>query len=219
MIDIHSHILPGCDDGAESLEVSRDMLAAAARVGITHIVATPHLRRHFRYEQCQNAFEQLRPYALSMGVELRLGFEVNYVALLKLTERELPMARIEGTHALLLEFPTRLLPPEWQFTLSELIQCGYRIIIAHPERYAFIQNKPEIAREMINYGAMLQVDAESLDELPWSEYRRTALRILKAGQASFIASDAHNVKGYDRLEKLQKKYAALWPSGGFDLMM
>ena len=218
-LDIHSHILPGIDDGSRDLETSIAMLDAAVKAGVKQIIATPHARHSFNLPAAAAAYQQLAPHAKARGVELLGGFEVHFSMLLKLTPEQLRSCRLAGTSALLIEFSTEILPPDWQFTISDLTQAGYRVIIAHPERYRFVQQNLALLSEMRSYGALFQLSANCLEAPLFSPARKAALKMLKDGTISFIASDAHNVSGYERLEKLEKKYASVWPQGGMDKLL
>lgn len=209
LTDIHAHILPCVDDGARDLDESIRMLETAYELGVRGIVATPHARRRFKLENAYQAYETLRPIAAARGIALELGCELHYDLLLKLDAKQLKKHCSLKNH-LLLEFDNHLLPPEWEYTLSDLIDAGYRVIIAHPERYRPVQKNPDIVQEMRGYGCSIQLDAVSYHARPWSEERRTFSRILDNGWADYIASDAHNAEDYriygEVLGKLAKRY-------------
>lgn len=211
MIDIHSHILPGIDDGARDARESAEMLKEAATAGISILYATPHAKRRADWQAIHAAYEATAPVALRYGIQLRLGFEVLYDLLIRLGPDELPYYCYQNSKTLLIEFHTQITPQRWEYTLSGLKQAGYRVIIAHPERYRFIQDKLAIAMELRRYGAMLQLDAESLAAKPWDKARRTAQRLLEEGQLSFIASDAHDPDGYRLYGTLRQKLSKTWP--------
>jgi protein-tyrosine phosphatase len=104
MLDIHSHILPGVDDGARSHRQSLQMLAAARSAGVDILVATPHLK-HLNVDtnRISEAFLWLKPYALAAGISLLRGYEISYQVLLDLPYSELGRYCISGTNLLLLE--------------------------------------------------------------------------------------------------------------------
>lgn len=211
MVDIHSHVLPGIDDGARGAQESEEMLKEAAAAGVSILYATPHAKRRADWQAIRAAYEATASVALRYGIQLRLGFEVLYDLLIRLGPDELPYYCYQNSKTLLIEFHTQIVPHRWEYTLSALKQAGYRVIIAHPERYRFIQDKPAIAMEMRRYGAMLQLDAESLAAKFWDKARRTAQRLLEEGQVSFIASDAHAPDGYRLYDALHQKLEKAWP--------
>lgn len=211
MIDIHSHILPGIDDGARDARESAEMLKEAAAIGVSILYATPHAKSRADWQTIQAAYEATASEALRYGIRLRLGLEVLYDLLIRLDRDELPRYCYHNSRTLLLEFHSQIIPHRWEYTLSGLKQAGYQVIIAHPERYRFVQEKPDIAMELRGYGALLQLDAESLAAKPWDRARRTAQRLLTEGQVSFIASDAHDPKGYRLYGSLRQKLEKAWP--------
>lgn len=211
MIDIHSHILPGIDDGARTLEESVDMLREAAAAGVSILYATPHARRHVDWRAVHAAYQAVAREALRLGIQLRLGTEILYDLLIRLSGDELPYYCYQNSKTLLLEFHSQIIPHRWEHTLSALKQAGYQVIVAHPERYRFIQRKPGIAMEFGRYGALLQLDVESLAAKPWDGARRAARRLLGEGVASFIASDAHRPEGYRLYAAMHRKLEKVWP--------
>ena len=88
---------------------------------------------------------------------------------------------------------------------------GYLPIIAHPERYFYVQKDMGIAREMMDYGCELQVDAGGLLAGPWSAEQKTARKLLERGMASYIASDAHRPEQYTVYGKVFRKFRDEWP--------
>ena len=211
MIDIHSHVLPGVDDGAKNLTESINMLQQAANLGITKLYATPHAKKRIDWVQMNAVYLQTAAEARKCGIELMLGSELLYDLLLKLNGDELYHYCYKQTLTLLLEFHSQIVPPRWEYTLSALRDTGYRVIIAHPERYRFIQENIELVTTFRRYGAMLQLDAESLMGKPWDRIYRTACAILKQGFADFVSSDAHNVDMYQQYASTYKKYSKYWP--------
>jgi protein-tyrosine phosphatase len=212
MMDIHSHILPEIDDGASCLEESIAMLREARKVGITAICATPHAKTRMDWDRVNAAFHGLESEAAKMGIQLTLGAELMYDLLTRLTTAELDRYCYQGTKTFLLELPTDILPPKWECTLSELKQAGYRAIIAHPERYRFVQSNLMQAFEFHRYGALLQLDAESFALKWWDKTHIAAHKLLQQGAASFIASDAHSAGGYRIYGEIRQKSALIWPA-------
>jgi len=211
MIDIHSHVLPGVDDGAEDLAVSVKMLQLAAKIGITKLYATPHAKRQIDWTNMNRIYRQTAAEAHKVGIELLLGSELFYDLLIKLNGDELPQYCYQNTTTLLLEFHTQIVPPRWEYTLSALRDAGYHVIIAHPERYRFIQENIDLAMAFRRYGALLQLDTESLMRKPWDRTYRTARTILDKEVVDFISSDAHSIDMYQQYASAYKKYSTRWP--------
>ena len=118
---------------------------------------------------------------------------------------------LAGTPCILLEFSNERLVPDWEILLTEIVDKGYMPIIAHPERYTYIQKDLGIAEEMISYGCELQVDAGGLLAGLFTAERKTARKLLSEGMVSYIASDAHRPEHYATFEKVWRTFKGEWP--------
>lgn len=201
MLDIHSHILPGVDDGARSHRQALQMLAAARDAGIDILVATPHLK-HLKEDtnRISEAFFWLKPYAQAAGISLLKGYEISYQVLLDLPCSELGRYCISGTNLLLLELDNLHLFPQWNRVLGSLHKAGYEPVISHPERYVYIQEHPEIIGKIRRYGCKIQIDAHAYLKPPWNIERRTAEKLIRKGWMDYIASDAHHPQDYRQMK-------------------
>lgn len=211
MIDMHVHILPGVDDGAEDAEMTRRMAERAADAGITFIVATPHVYRPEDQQRNHLALRTARSIAHEYGLGLNLGCEFNYRAILRCELNDLDRFCLSGTRCILLEFGFEQAFPHWDATISEIAQNGYLPIVAHPERYSFIQRDFGIAQEMCDLGCEMQVDAGGLMASAMGAERKLARRLVREGMVSYIASDAHRPEDYDAFEKAYKVFCGEWP--------
>jgi sortase B len=208
VLDIHSHVLPGVDDGSWSMEESIGMLGAAKASGVTAIIATPHRKGEAgEPSRIRQAYEALKVEAEKVGIDLYLGYEVHYRLFL---DGGAELARafcLAGTNVLLLEFSTGTLPLQWENTIYAIQQEGMDVIIAHPERYHSVQKDPSIAERMVQLGCELQVDVESLDVGANAAERKCARELLHRGWVGWLASDAHQRDAYDSMGSIHKKYA------------
>ena len=213
MIDMHVHILPGIDDGARDEAMTRAMMRRAAEAGISYIVCTPHVYRPEDQARNRNALAAGRRIAHEYGVGMAMGCELNYRALaaLKGDMQALGAFCLGPTRCLLLELPGDHAMPGWEYVISDMTDAGYLPIIAHPERYSYIQKDEGAAQAMVELGCELQIDAGGLMAGLMSAERRTARRLLKAGLVSYIASDAHTPKDYDAFEKAYGVFCGEWP--------
>ena len=190
MLDIHCHILPGVDDGAEDLDESLAMFRAAQAAGITEIVCTPHCRDpYFDYEAMAAAYTRLR---CAVGdFPLRMGFEVNHRKLMELGLEWARVLALWGTNTILLELSVGASPSRFGVygrTVFALQGMGYDVIIAHPER------------------CKLQLSADFIAGGRFGSEKRPAVKLLKAGLVSYIASDAHCPEHYRFFAKARDKY-------------
>ncbi|MBQ4264943.1 MAG: hypothetical protein IJB85_05475 [Clostridia bacterium] len=211
MIDMHVHILPGVDDGARDMDMTREMMRRAADAGIRMIVATPHVYRMDDQQRNRRMLRLGRSIAHECGIALNMGCEFNYRAILRAGTQELDAYCLAGTRSILLEFACDHILPRWDAIVSEMMDHGYLPIIAHPERYRYIQRDLGVAQEMCDLGCELQVDAGGLLAPLLSDERRTARKLLKEGMVSYVASDAHRPADYDNYEKARRTFRGEWP--------
>jgi protein-tyrosine phosphatase len=196
MVDIHCHILPEVDDGAVRLEESLAMCRMAAADGVGTIIATPHMfdglhetpEKQTIHEKIAVLEAQLRgSISILPGGEVRYSYEMFQEAPDPLTK-----IRLNGTSYMLLEFPFQAVPPNIEMTIFQILNTGITPVIAHPERNMRIQERPEILADLVQRGAFAQLDAGSLTKSFGPEPYQTAKRIVEAGLAHFIATDAHH---------------------------
>jgi protein-tyrosine phosphatase len=196
VIDLHSHILPGVDDGpatiAESIEIARRASADGVRV----IAATPHVRDD--YPTSADTMERLvgevrtAVQRAEIPVDVRPGGEIAIDWLDRLSERDIGRFGLGGSpRYLLVEFPYSGWPlslHEWVF---RLVTRSVVPVLAHPERNADVQQNPEELRPLIDAGALVQVTAASLDGRLGRSARSAAEELIDRGLAHLLASDAH----------------------------
>lgn len=212
MLDIHTHVLPHTDDGAANMEMTRAMLRSAAKLGLRHVIATPHMRVGDDIALQQRLFSETREVARAEGVSLYAGCELRYDALLLHLEDPSPFwLGKEGF--LLVEMSSQSLPLQWFATLEQLAGRGLHVIIAHPERYRYIQGDLAMARDMIQAGCEMQVDAGGLYARDSAE-RKTARALLAQGLVAYIASDAHEPSHYRVMRRAMRSFRDEWPMEG-----
>lgn len=201
MIDIHSHILPGLDDGAPNLEISLEMARAAAADGISKIIATPHV--------ISDGFPNDREKILSALHTLRLAIQEEQIPVEVLPggeyrlEPDLPQRLKRGEvltlndngSFLLIELPGTVLPPFFEQVTYEIQLQGVTPVIAHPERNYVIAEKPEIMKAMTDRGILAQITAASITGDFGKDTKKSAWQLIRQGSAHFVASDSHYYKG------------------------
>lgn len=197
MVDIHSHILFGIDDGPVLLEESVEMARMAAKSGVRHIVAASHgnyydcpveeYSRSLKLLQQELSRNQI-PVALYPGMEIF----VDESAAELLHQKEL--LTLNHTNYILVEFPFDETPENVCRRIFDLQRRGWHILLAHPERYIFIQNEPELAYFLEECGCVLQINKGSILGEFGKNGQEIAHRFLYDGIAGVIASDAHGTK-------------------------
>ena len=196
MIDLHSHILPGVDDGAATLEEAVGIARAAADDGVQLLAATPHVRDDYPTtpETMEARLADVRDAVTRAGVaiDVRPGGEIALDQLLRLSRDDLRRFGLGGNPGyLLVEFPYYGWPLEAGERVFSLRADGITAVIAHPERNSDVQARPERLRELVDAGALVQVTAASLDGRLGRRSREAAHAILELELAHLVASDAH----------------------------
>ena len=202
MIDLHSHILPGIDDGARDIEHSLRMCASSYRDGCRAMVATPHLR-HERYWNDDRALLEQQHRLLCQAVLLSLGpdfqvllggeIAVSSESLLEIDQMPAgSLLSLAGSRYLLLELSHHGMGPDPVEMVHELRIAGWRPILAHPERIAWLAADSGLLAAMIDHGAHLQLTAMSLTGDFGPAMQNISRRMMDKGWVHFIASDCHD---------------------------
>ena len=196
MVDLHSHILAGLDDGARTLEESVEIALTAARDGISVMAATPHVRDDYptSIETMERLVLELDRVLRVQGIGLRVlgGAEIAIPRLLTLSDRELRRLGLGGNpRYLLVEFPYLGWPLSLETEIWTLRRRGFTPVLAHPERNPEVQLAPARLAPLVAAGALVQLTAASVDGRLGQRNKRTAATLIAAGHAHIIASDAH----------------------------
>lgn len=219
MIDIHSHILPGVDDGAATLQDSIAMAEAAVEQGIHTIIATPH-NQNGKYNTDKQTIEQAVkklnnhleeqniPLTVLPGQENRLYGEM--VSDLKKGEL---VTLTNETKYLFVEFPSGHVPRYAKQMLFDIQVAGYTPIIVHPERNSEIIEQPSKLYEFVQKGALTQVTAASAAGKFGKNIQKFSHQLIEASLTHFIASDAHNTttRGFcmqEAHQEIQKEHGS-----------
>ncbi len=196
MVDIHSHILPGLDDGSPSMETTLQMLAQAVAAGTTDIVATPHASPNYAFDpEAVNARVAEVRAAAPPGINIHQGadFHIDY----DLVQDALAHPRrysINGGPYLLIELPERVPLRTVPQVVETLMRAGLTPILTHPERYFLLRGKVDEVKQWAASGCLVQVTAQSLTGMFGSTARKMCEDLLDARAVHFVASDAHDTQ-------------------------
>ena len=209
MVDIHCHILPGLDDGADTMETSIQMAESAIADGVTHVVGTPHANSTYPFvpELIRQRRDELQAalgdrLKLATGCDFHLSFEN-----LQDIEKNPQKYTINQKNYLLVEFAEFAIPPSMDDTMHHLQLIGLSPIITHPERNALLRTKPERMYRWLHQGAYAQITAQSILGRFGASAQHHAEKLLDEDRVHFVASDAHNLKG--RPLQLREAYDAV----------
>lgn len=202
MIDLHCHILPGIDDGAQTLEDSIELVKLAIADGITHAVCTPHIQlgrfdnnivtisAAFELLNAQVKHEQLN-IKLAFAAEVRICPEIMLLA----KQKKLPfIGKWQDTDVLLLELPHSHIPPGTDQLIKWLNNNNITPMIAHPERNRDIMADYHKLEMLCKHHCLFQVTAASLCGKFGDTPQRIATKMLAENKVTILATDAHNVK-------------------------
>lgn len=198
MIDIHCHLLPGLDDGAQNIEQSLELARKAVEEGIHTVIATPHCIPEVYFNEGEAVLEKVRSLQEELrcvGIPLKVlpGMEVHLA---------LDIPRRLGTGSaltlgnsgkyVLLEFPLSSVPSYSEQVIFEIMLKGIKPILAHPERNKEIIEEPTILYNLIDKGCLVQITSGSLIGGFGTKIQKLSSEFLKLGWVDFIASDAHH---------------------------
>lgn len=197
MIDIHIHILPGVDDGASDWDTSLSMARMAVESGVTAVVATPHCNMRYRNFQRSRLVQRMGRFRnmlrqFQIPLDLYDGMEImgSYDTGERLKEGTL--TTLNGSRYPLVEFHFTGSGQEETDILNSILQCGYRPIVAHPERYLYVQEDPELLNTWLEMGCLLQINRGSLLGRFGQRASVVAHAMVDRGFAAVVASDAHS---------------------------
>lgn len=206
-MDIHSHVLPGIDDGPDTLGDSVAMARAAVASGTGTLAATPHLHPGFPGVNVEELAERCRALQQALAereipIEIVSGAEISAEWLIGAGDAELKLASYgqRGTDVLIETPPSS--PRSIETVLPHLQAKGYRVTLAHPERGLTFQRGHEWLRALVEQGLVLAVNAESVLSSPSSARGQVARRLCTEGLAHVLASDGHRASEWRPVTQL-----------------
>lgn len=220
MIDVHCHILPGIDDGAKSFEDSLVLLRKAAAAGITDIILTPHYICGTKYNADNvtkwKLFCELRSLVAAERIPVRiyLGNEIYIDGKLPEMLGGYELSTLNSKKYVLVELPVQAEDKSAKSTLFSLVQKGLVPVIAHPERYIYVQENPEYFDEFLNMGCVLQGDYLALTGKYGKRAEKTLKKLLFADKIFCLASDVHKTTDDYCAEAVQKKLMRIFRNPG-----
>lgn len=199
MIDIHAHILPGIDDGAENMKSALEMAEIAAESGTMVMVATPHCmefaeRKNFWGQQLAKQVRDFRDALKRENIPLKIapGMEIFGTPEVPRLLRERKMIGINGSDYPLIEFDFYNYADRATEILEKVLALNMRPIVAHPERYEYVQKDPRILNLWVDMGCLLQVNKGSLLGSFGRNEKYLAAELVERKFAFAVASDAHS---------------------------
>lgn len=199
VIDLHSHILPGIDDGAADLSVALDMARASVADGVTVLACTPHILPglyHNTGPRIREAVQELQTALDDHGIALQLvtGADVHIVPDFIAGLRSGHLLSLADSRYVLVEPPHHVAPPRLDDLLFRMMAAGYVPIITHPERLTWVRSQYDTIREFVRRGVWMQITAGSLAGRFGRGAQYWAERMLDEGCVHILATDAHDTE-------------------------
>jgi protein-tyrosine phosphatase len=196
VIDLHCHVLPGIDDGPDTIEGSLALARVAVAAGIRTLVATPHVS--WRYPNDPDTIARLvaevnaRLSQEGVELEIRQGGEIAMTHLPEIEPDLLKRFGLGGGSWLLVEPPFTAVATGLDAIVQDLLRRGHRVLLAHPERCQGLRRDPRMLEGLAANGVLMSITADSLTGRFGGEVRRFSLQLARDGMVHNVASDAHD---------------------------
>lgn len=193
--DIHTHVMPGVDDGAQTIEQALQMLSNAAASCVEYLVLTPHCNRPGQQIRTDlpDIYQQLCRHSEHIPVNLALGAEVHVTKQLPALLEKQVFPTINASRYLLTEFPFNWPRDSFLPMLKKIRTLGYIPVVAHPERCFALWKEPALVGHWLEAGCHVQLTAGSIVGKYGKDAQKCAAFLLRNGMACCVASDAHGV--------------------------
>ena len=202
-VDIHCHILPNLDDGAKTLDETHDMLELYKDLGYKKIIATPHILKGTYPNTKETISERFREISKENGLEMISGAAAEYML-----DEDFEVYLEQGNllplkdDYILIEMSYFQQPANLRQIIFKMQHKGFRPVLAHPERYNFINNSGEF-RELKGIGCLFQLNLLSLSKHYGLMVQKKAFTLLKKGLYNFMATDAHHVRHLQEIKEIE----------------
>ena len=199
MVDMHSHIIPGIDDGSKSVDETFKMITEARRAGFTDVILTPHcLTNHYEPTTGEiilwkNKLQEIINNQ-KMEINLHSGMEIYISNQMEDLVKDNSILTLADSKYMLVELPLSSTVSFFDYVLYFLQSISVQLILAHPERYKSVQENPELVEDYIDKGALIQCNYGSILGLYGNAAEKTMKTLLKNHQVHFLGSDCHRVK-------------------------
>ena len=202
---MHSHLLPGIDDGAPDMETSLELIKGMTELGYSKLITTPHIMWDVYKNTTDiilNKLQELKGRLADEQVDIEVQGAAEYFVdehLGELVEQKQPLLSF-GNNFVLVEFSMVSQPFEWKKTLFEMQIHGYQPVIAHPERYSYLERNKDFYDELKSAGYLFQLNILSLSGLYGNSVAELARYLTKKGYYDLIGTDLHHVRHLEALK-------------------
>ena len=224
MVDLHSHIIPKIDDGSQSIETSILMLQEAKKAGFTDIFLTPHYIENYYGLDIQTRkekFEELQKIAKEKNIDINLylGSEIFINPEIDVLYSKKAILTLNNSRYMLIEIPMNDTILYLDDVIENLTCIGIVPILAHPERYQYVQNDITVCERLIDKGVLFQMNYGSIIGVYGKDVKKTAIKLLKNNYIHFLGSDVHRKESiYTKIESAKKKIIKIIGKEKFDIL-
>jgi len=211
-VDMHSHLIPGIDDGSKSMEESLDLIRRMASYGLRKIITTPHIMSEYYRntpEIIKMGLEDLRKSVKAEGIEIEIDAAAEYymdeIFLDKVKSGEEMLTF--GDNYILVETGFINKPQMLLETIFQLEMAGYKPVFAHPERYQYMLADKKLLEDLTDRNLIFQINLLSLTGFYSRQVKDFAEMLVERGQVKFFGTDCHNARYLDMMETLSKQKA------------
>ena len=204
--DMHSHLLAGLDDGVGTVEEAEEIILNMMRLGYRRIITTPHVMSDaYRNtpEGIHGKLQELKDHLRKKNIDIDLSAAAEYYldeSLFKMVERNHPLLTFGEKYLL---FETNFLTEP--FNLKEFIFLaatrGYKLVLAHPERYLYLQNNLEKVQDLLDRGVLMQLNISSLTGYYSKPVQQMAVKLIDREMIHWLGSDCHHIQHVQLIEK------------------
>ena len=212
MVDIHSHLIPEVDDGSSSMEESLDLIRNMSELGYQKIITTPHVMNDFypnTTEDIRSRLKRLKAHVDAAGIDMEVEAAAEYYLdehMMKMLEDKSELLTF-GDNYLLFETSFLNEPAYLREGIFQIISNGMKPVMAHPERYVFVQNRPEMLEDLVDRGLLLQLNTISLSGYYSKGAKKLAELLIDEKLISFLGTDCHNKRHLEMMrETVDQKY-------------
>ncbi len=216
-IDIHSHMIPGIDDGVETVEDAVEMVRKLQDLGYSRAVTTPHVMWDCYKntpEIILSGLEDVRKASKEAGLTLQIDAAAEYFIdehFIELLTTGQQLLTLPGNR-LLVELPYSTPLMNTSETLFSILERGYQPVLAHPERYTYFYSDPSVYKKLADQGCELQVNVLSLTSYYGDNVNKMAEWLLRHDLISFLGTDAHRMQHLEMIRKSDKnKWISKYP--------
>tara|TARA_Y100001954_G_C15631950_1_gene513158 strand:+ start:171 stop:902 length:732 start_codon:yes stop_codon:yes gene_type:complete len=201
-VDIHSHILPGIDDGPNNIEESIELISEMKKLGFSKIIGTPHTYPGL-YENTnlsiENSYESINIKKIK---GIKIDYASEYMADISIIEKlkKNTILTLKDDYVLI-ETGFISYPNSFEEIIFQIRSYGYKPILAHPERYRYLNSKRNLIYKLKKIGCRLQINLFSLTDYYGKDVRIMCEKLLKEDLIDFVGSDIHNIKQCKEFDK------------------